>query len=36
METLSKKSTDGTVTTTTTFKPQGDLMDQEAALQIVL
>jgi hypothetical protein len=36
METTYKKAADGTVTITTTFKPEGDLMDQETALQIGL
>lgn len=36
METTYKKAADGTVTITTTFKPEGDLMDQETALQICL
>jgi hypothetical protein len=36
MESRIKKSADGTVTITTTFKPEGDLMDQETALQIGL
>lgn len=34
MESTYKKAADGTVTVTTTFKPEGDLMDQETALQI--
>ncbi len=33
METTYKKGADGTVTITTTFKPEGDLMDQETVLQ---
>jgi len=36
METTYKKAADGTVTITTTFKPEGDLLDQETALQIGL
>jgi hypothetical protein len=36
MESTIKKAADGTVTITTTFKPQGDLLDQETALQIEL
>jgi hypothetical protein len=36
MKTTYKKAADGTVTITTTFKPEGDLMDQETALQIGL
>ena len=36
MESTYKKAADGTVTITTTFNPQGDLMDQETALQIGL
>jgi hypothetical protein len=36
MESTIKKAADGTVTITTTFKPQGDLLDQETALQIGL
>jgi hypothetical protein len=36
MESTIKKATDGTVTITTTFKPEGDLLDQETALQIGL
>lgn len=36
MESTYKKSADGTVTITMTFKPEGDLMDQETALQIGL
>ena len=36
MESTYKKAADGTVTITTTFKPEGDLMDQETALQIGL
>lgn len=34
MESTYKKAADGTVTVTTVFKPAGDLMDQETALQI--
>jgi hypothetical protein len=34
MESTYKKAADGTVTVTTIFKPEGDLMDQETALQI--
>lgn len=36
MESTYKKAADGTVTITTTFKPEGDLMDQETAIQIGL
>ena len=36
MESTYKKAADGTVTITTTFKPEGDLMDQETALQVGL
>lgn len=36
MESTYKKAADGTVTITTIFKPEGDLMDQETALQIGL
>ncbi len=36
MESTIKKAADGTVTITTIFKPEGDLMDQETALQIGL
>jgi hypothetical protein len=36
MESTIKKTADGTVTITATFKPQGDLLDQETALQIGL
>jgi hypothetical protein len=36
MESTIKKAADSTVTITTTFKPQGDLLDQETALQIGL
>lgn len=36
MESTYKKGEDGTVTLTITFKPQGDLMDQETALQVGL
>ncbi|MEO6039205.1 MAG: hypothetical protein ABIQ93_12400 [Saprospiraceae bacterium] len=36
MESTYRKAADGTVTITTTFKPEGDLMDQETALQIGL
>ena len=36
MESTYKRSVDGTVTITTTFKPTGDLMDQETALQLGL
>jgi hypothetical protein len=36
MKSTIKKAADGTVTITTTFKPEGDLMEQETALQIGL
>ena len=36
MESTYKKSSDGTITLTLTFKPEGDLYDQETALQIGL
>ena len=36
MESTVKKSADGTVTITTRYKPHGDLMDQETALQLGL
>jgi hypothetical protein len=36
MESTYKRDADGTVTITTKFKPEGDLMDQETALQIGL
>lgn len=36
MESTYKKDADGTITITTKFKPDGDLMDQETALQIGL
>jgi len=36
MESRYKKSPDGTITLTLTFKPTGDLYDQETALQIGL
>jgi hypothetical protein len=34
MESRYQKNPDGTVTITMTFKPEGDLMDQETALQV--
>lgn len=36
MERTYTKSSDGTITLTLKFKPEGDLMDQETALQIGL
>lgn len=34
MESTIKKAADGTITVTTTYKPQGDILEQETALQI--
>lgn len=36
MESTYQKGPDGTVVITLTFKPEGDLMDQETALQLGL
>jgi hypothetical protein len=36
MESTYTKSSDGTITLTLKFKPEGDLMDQETALQLGL
>jgi hypothetical protein len=36
MKSTYQKGPDGTVIITLTFKPEGDLMDQETALQVVL
>jgi hypothetical protein len=36
MERTYTKSSDGTITLTLKFKPEGDMMDQETALQIGL